>query len=94
MSKVLNIGFKPETCSMWQQLLSDAGFTNIEHVSTGDLAVLNPISLIKDEGLIGFANIVFNVATHPYERSRMLAVRNEMSKHSTELGYITIVASK
>ena len=94
MSKVLNIGFKPETTEIWQQLLADAGYTNIEHVSTGDLAVLNPISLIKDEGLIGFAKIVFNVATHPYERSRMMAVRNEISKHSNDLGYITIVASK
>ena len=94
MSKVLNIGFKPETTETWQQLLIDAGYTNIEHVSTGDLAVLNLISLIKDEGLFGFAKIVFNVATHPYERSRMLAVRNEISKHSTDLGYITIVASK
>jgi len=94
MSKVLNIGFKPETVEIWQQLLIDAGYTNIEHVSTGDLAVLNPISLIKDEGLIGFAKIVFNVATHPYERSRMMAVRNEISKHADDLGYITIVASK
>ena len=93
MSKVLNIGFKPETAEIWQQLLIDAGYTN-KHVSTGDLAVLNPISLIKDEGLIGFAKIVFNVATHPYERSRMLAVRNEISKHADDLGYITIVASK
>jgi len=94
MSKVLNIGFKPETTETWQQLLLDAGYTNIEHVSTGDLAVLNPISLIKDEGLFGFAKIVFNVATHPYERSRMIAVRNEISKHADDLGYITIVASK
>jgi len=94
MSKVLNIGFKPETAEIWQQLLIDAGYTNIEHVSTGDLAVLNPISLIKDEGLFGFVKIVFNVATHPYERSRMIAVRNEISKHADDLGYITIVASK
>lgn len=94
MSKVLNIGFIPETSEVWQQLLSDAGFTNIDHVATGDIAILNPLSVIKDEGMLGFANIVFNVVTQPYLRSRMLATKRTIGKHTGELGYITIIASK
>ena len=94
MSKVLNIGFVPETSETWQQLLSDAGFATINYVSTGDLTLLDPISLIKDEGVLGFANIVFNAVTQPYLRSRMLATRRTISMHSKELGYITIIASK
>ena len=93
LSKVLNIGFIPETPDMWQQLLSDAGFA-IDHVSTGNLALLNPVSLAKDEGIFGFAKIVFNVATQPYLRSRMLATKGATGKHSDDLGYITIVASR
>eukprot|EP01083_Nonionella_stella_P150837 481121_1 len=93
MSKVLNIGFVPETSDTWQKLLSDAGFT-IDHVSTGDLALLNPISLIQDEGVAGFARISFNAATQPYLRKRMLATKSAISRHSKELGYITIIATK
>ena len=94
MSKVLKIGFCPETREGWCNLLVDAGFSNIEYVSTGDLAVLDPLSLIKDEGLMGFIKIVLNVSTHPYERKRMIATRREIGKHADDLGYITIVASK
>ncbi|KAL9189167.1 hypothetical protein ACHAXT_011657 [Thalassiosira profunda] len=93
LSKALNIGFVPETKEMWQKLLTDAGFSRIEHVATGDLAVLDPLSVIKDEGW-GIAKIAFNLATQPYLRSRMLVTRKEMTKHASDLGYITIVASK
>ena len=93
LSKVLNIGFIPETEEMWQQLLSDAGFA-IDHVNTGNLALLNPVSLAKDEGILGFAKIVFNIATQPYLRSRMVATKGAIEKHADNLGYITIVASR
>lgn len=93
LSKALNVGFAPETADMWQQLLTDAGF-QLDHVNTGDLAVLDPLSIIKDEGMLGFAKIIFNVATHPYLRSRMLRTKRAMEKHADDLGYITIVASK
>ena len=94
MSKALNIGFVPETCEVWKQLLIDAGFTSIDYMDSGDIAILNPFSVIKDEGVIGFANIARNVVTQPYLRKRMLTVRANISKHSKELGYVTIVASK
>lgn len=93
MSKVLKIGFFPETSDTWQTLLSDAGFT-IETVITGNLEMLNPISMMRDEGVLGFVNIVCNVATQPYLRSRVLATKAAIARHSEELGYIAIVASK
>ena len=74
ISKVLNIGFVPETSGNWQKLLSDARFT-IEHVSTGELVLFNPISLIKDEGVSGFTKIVFNAVTQPYLQKRILATK-------------------
>jgi len=93
MSKVLNIGFFPETPETWQKLLSDAGY-EIEFVSTGDVAILNPMSLINDEGLVGFAKILANAAAEPYLRSRMLATRGAIARHSSDLGFIAIIASK
>ena len=39
MSKVLKVGFYPETSEAWQKLLLEGGFT-IDHVNTGDLALL------------------------------------------------------
>lgn len=93
MSGVLNIGFVPETSETWQELMSDAGYV-IDYVATGDVAILNPFSLLTDEGMRGVANIVYNVATQPYLRSRMLKTKRAVLMHAKELGYITIVASK
>lgn len=93
LSKALNIGFMPETPEMWKKLLTDAGYT-IDYISTGDLKVLEPASLIKDEGILGLANIVFNVATQPYLRSRVLKAKGAMERQGDDLGYISIVASK
>lgn len=94
MSKVLNVGFCPETCEVWQKLLIDAGFDSIDYMATGDIAILNPLNMMRDEGVSGFAKIARNLATYPYLRKRMLATRACISKHSNELGYIAIVASK
>jgi len=93
MSRVLNIGFYPETKESYQEMLKNAGYTTIDFVSVCDLALLSPKSVIKDEGLFGFVKILYNAITKPYLRSRMLATRKAMSE-SKELAYIIIVASK
>lgn len=94
MSRVLNIGFVPETIANWKQLLLDNGSTSIDYVATGELALLDPLSLIKDEGINGFGKIVCNAITQPYLRSRLFAAREAISSHSSELGYVTIIATK
>jgi hypothetical protein len=94
MQGVLKIGFFPETLATWQHLLLDAGFT-IHEVEVGPIALLNPATLLKDEGPMGVANILKNIVTQPYLRSRVLATHRALGKHSpNHLGYIILRATK
>jgi hypothetical protein len=93
MQKALKIGFFPETQESWKRLLEEAGF-DVEKMEVGDMAVLNPVAMLKDEGLLGAATIFKNITTQPYLRSRVLATRNIISSHSANMGYIVIRATK
>jgi hypothetical protein len=97
MQRVLKLGFFPETQQTWTSLLYDAGFTNIStnQVQVGPIAMLNPINLIRDEGIIGAAKIARNIIMDPYVRSRILETRQMIDNHSPEhLGYIILRATK
>jgi hypothetical protein len=95
MQRVLKLGFFPETQDTWKRLLQDAGFTNIHEVQVGPIAMLNPINLVRDEGPMGAANILKNIVIHRYLRSRVLATRQMLAKHSPEhLGYIILRATR
>jgi cyclopropane fatty-acyl-phospholipid synthase-like methyltransferase len=94
MQGVLKIGFFPETSDTWQQLLQDAGFT-VHELQVGPIALLNPATLLKDEGPMGVANILKNIMTQPYLRSRVWATRQALGKHSpNHLGYIILRTTK
>mmetsp|Transcript_6678 Transcript_6678/g.11016 ORF Transcript_6678/g.11016 Transcript_6678/m.11016 type:complete len:296 (-) Transcript_6678:58-945(-) len=93
MRKILRIGWFPETVETWKRVLEDAGF-DIQEMEVGDIEVLNPLSIVKDEGIWGAANIIRNVATHPDLRSRMLATRDAMKRHHSQMGYILLKATK
>ena len=94
MQKVLKIGFYPETKETWIALMKESGFDNIRECEVGDIGILNPSSLLRDEGLKGVARIAKNIVTHPYARSRVFATRKALSAHRKDLGYIIICADK
>ena len=94
MQKVLKIGFYPETKGTWIALMKESGFDNIRECEVGDIGILNPSSLLRDEGLKGVARIAKNIVTHPYARSRVFATRKALSAHRKDLGYIIICADK
>jgi len=93
MQKVLKIGIFAEAPRKWFSLLHDAGF-DIEQYETGKLAVLNPVQVMRDEGVMGFAKILWNVFTQPHLRSRILSVKRTIQKHNGTLGYMIIKAKK
>lgn len=97
MQQVLKISFFPETESTWHQLLKGAGFTNVnidKERQVGDISIVNPSTLLQDEGPWGLANIIKNIATQPYTRSRVLATRAALMRNRKYLGYIIIRATK
>lgn len=93
ISKTLHIGFCPETLEGWRNLLTEAGF-EVEHESTGPLAVLDPSQIFKDEGLWRAVKIVWNLLTHKTLRERVLSARAVMLQHGDDLGFVIMSATR
>lgn len=91
MGQALQIGFQPETVDEWRRLLSHSGFAAIQ-IQTGQIQLLNPITLVEDEGITGGLTIAWNLARHPDLRERVLRVRGLLHKHRHSLQYILVQA--
>lgn len=69
----IKVNARPLTMQEWRALLEDAGFT-VQRTLTAPMRLLQPTRIIADEGLLGALRFAKNVATHPDERSRVLAM--------------------
>ena len=91
MGQALQIGFQPETVDEWRKILSNSGFAVI-HAQTGPIQLLNPITLMEDEGITGGLTIAWNLARRPDLRERVFRVRGLLHKHRHSLQYILVQA--
>jgi hypothetical protein len=91
MGEALRIGFQPETLDDWRKILSESGFA-VEKIQTGPIQLLNPLTLMEDEGVIGALTLAWNLARRPDLRNRVLLVRGLLHKHRHALQHILIRA--
>lgn len=89
VGKALAIGFNPMSIEAWTELLSKCGFavSNIEH---GSLRLLNPKSLVRDEGIRGAARIAWNLATKKDLRDRIVQTKSVIDSYRDCLGYMIL----
>jgi SAM-dependent methyltransferase len=93
LSDEIHVGVRPLTVGEWRELLEGAGLTVVsEH--TAPMHLLEPLRLIKDEGLFRALRFVWNVATHAQARQRVLRMRRVFRKYSSHLAAISLVAVK
>jgi SAM-dependent methyltransferase len=89
----IHVGVRPLTVGEWRELLEGAGLTVVsEH--TALMHLLEPLRLIKDEGLFRALRFVWNVATHSQARQRVLRMRRVFRKYSSHLAAISLIAVK
>uniref|UniRef100_A0A7S4I4B1 Methyltransferase domain-containing protein n=1 Tax=Odontella aurita TaxID=265563 RepID=A0A7S4I4B1_9STRA len=91
MGPALGVNFRPETESQWKALLESSGW-KVEHTDVGSLRVVDPKSILRDEGLRGSLRIIWNLITKKNLRSRLLSTRNVIHTHHNHLGYIIMSA--
>eukprot|EP00984_Skeletonema_dohrnii_P027617 scaffold17236_cov78-Skeletonema_dohrnii-CCMP3373.AAC.2 len=91
MSRALAIGFQPLTVDGWTNVLQEAGY-EVKRSETGPLKVLNPVTVLQDEGPKRTAKIAWNIATDASIRSRVVEARRAIKSHQNDLGYILIRA--
>jgi len=91
ISRAINVNVDPLPHALWEKLFRDAGFA-IE-VQTGDMTLLDPAGLVRDEGFDGAMKIIRNgLRTENLDRFRKMF--NFFFDHNKEFSYIAIVSKK
>lgn len=93
LQTTIRVGARPLTAPEWRKMLEDAGF-EVYSTITVPMALLEPQRLLADEGVLGVARIMANLARHPVARQRVLAMRKAFTKHAANMSAISLVAVK
>jgi hypothetical protein len=56
------------------------------------MRLLDPVQVLRDEGIAHTAQIIWNVSTQPVIRDRILMMRRVLTQHRQDLGYIALCA--
>lgn len=89
----IHVGVRPLTVTEWRELLESAGLRIVAETTT-PMHLLEPMRLVRDEGLRGAARFLWNIARHKPARRRVLAMREVFRKYRTQLAAIALVAIK
>jgi len=93
LSGEIHVGVRPLTLKEWRELLGAAGLKVVsEH--RAPMRLLEPVRLIKDEGLLRAVRFVWNVARHAEARRRVGAMRKVFRRYRDHLCAIALIATK
>jgi hypothetical protein len=84
------LAFIPLTVAGWKKILGECGYT-ITNLDSGPMRVLNPLSMLQDEGPAGVARITRNLATHKGLRERVMSTKAVIESHTDTSGYFAIM---
>jgi SAM-dependent methyltransferase len=93
LSDDIHVGVRPLTVKEWCEQLESAGL-KVNAVEMAPMHLLEPLRLIRDEGLAQAIRFVVNVAWHAAARRRVLSMRRVFRKYKHHLAAVTIVAVK
>lgn len=93
MSRNIHVGARPLTVRDWRKVLHDAGFA-IQSESSAPMHLLEPLRVLRDEGLMRSLRFFLNLLRTPSARDRVLSMRRMFRKHREHLAAITFIAVK
>jgi ubiquinone/menaquinone biosynthesis C-methylase UbiE len=93
LSAANRVNAAPLSVEHWIETLENIGL-HIQQIQTGEMRLLHPRSLVADEGITNTLNILWNIATQPPLRSRILDMRQVFQKYQQDLGYIILTTTK
>ncbi|MGW4334753.1 methyltransferase domain-containing protein [Rhodococcus koreensis] len=93
LTTVLHVGARPLSRSEWRQLLTDGGFT-VHTEETCPLLLLDPRTVLSDEGPAGTAAFLGRALAHPTVLPRLAAIWRTFHRYRDHLGAITLVAER
>ncbi|MGH9472334.1 MAG: class I SAM-dependent methyltransferase [Terriglobales bacterium] len=93
LSLNIHVGVRPATAVEWRSLLRDAGF-QLQWQVNGQMRLLEPKRIIRDEGVGGALRVGFNLLRRPAARRRVAAMRGVFHRYAVHLGAVTMVCTK
>jgi len=93
MSRNIHVGARPLSVREWGDLLVGAGF-GIRSEARSPMHLLEPLRLIRDEGVLRALRFVLNVIRTPEARKRVISMRRMFRKHRRHLAAVSFVAVK
>lgn len=93
LSDEIHVGVRPLTTLEWRTLLESAGFKVVSQRSA-PMHLLEPLRLVRDEGLAGAMRFAWNVARHADARRRVLLMRRAFRKYRNHLAAVSFVCQK
>jgi hypothetical protein len=93
LSRDIHVGVRLLTVSGWKGLLETHGF-QVEAVRLAPMRLLEPLRVIRDEGLLRTARIIWNAARDPGARCRLSRMRSLFRRYRNSLSAIAFVGVK
>jgi predicted O-methyltransferase YrrM len=93
LAAAIRVNATPLSADHWIVICETAGLT-IKQCQTGPMGLLNPLQMVRDEGLATVLRIVWNVVRNPTIRDRILQMRQVFQRHQNNLGYIAFYAER
>ncbi len=91
LAAAIRVNSMPLSEANWMAACETAGLT-VEHHQTSPMNLLNPQQMLRDEGAIATARILWNILTQPALRKRVLAMRHVFQTYQQDLNYIVLCA--
>lgn len=87
LATTLRVNATPLTAEGWIETCQQAGLQVHQH-QTGPMALLNPLSIVQEEGLATLLSLGWHLLIHPVMRQRILDMRRVFTRYGSDLGYI------
>ncbi len=93
MAKEIHAGVQPLSRSEWSNLFERNGM-KVTWCGEGQMYLLEPGRVLRDEGFRGALRIAFNMASNPELRRRILGMRRLFCEYGEHLGAISLVGRR
>ncbi|WP_430611690.1 class I SAM-dependent methyltransferase [Enterococcus sp. DIV0876] len=91
LSETIHVNVEPLTLTEWQACFADKGFTVMQ--KSGTMSLMDPIGMVRDEGLIGAYKIVHN-GLKEENREQFKKMFTFFRKNKEKIGYVAHVNQK
>ena len=93
LSDQIHAGVRLLTTAEWRELIAASGLrVDAEHAAP--MHLLEPLRIVRDEGLLGAMRFAWNVTCHAHARRRVFAMRKMFRKYQPHLAAFVLVAVK